>query len=172
MILPNHLLPVLVLPVCADLLRQLVLARLQFSLSLLPCARRHFVFFHAVHVHHEALQVSYPALERIDAAAVLVIVGKVGALAVRGLALAGLEGAVLLEGFGRRCGISGRFGVFAFLRHGVVRCDEVWDWEKLVDEGSRSLSGAQIALGRCHEPRLSLVSPSIGRDTMDKMRII
>jgi hypothetical protein len=144
MILSNHLLPVLVFPACGDLLRQLVLARLQFSLSFLPRARRHLVLLYTIHMHHEALQISYPALERIDAAAVLVIVGKVGALAVRRLALSGLKGAVLFEWFGRRGGVSGGFGVFAFLRHGVgVCCDKVWQWEKLVTEGSRSLSGAE-----------------------------
>jgi hypothetical protein len=52
-------------------------------------------------VRHEALQVSYPALERIRAAAVLVIVREVESPVLRLLVvLAGLEGAVLLEGFG------------------------------------------------------------------------
>jgi hypothetical protein len=75
------------------------------------------MLFYAIHMCEEALQVSYPALERIGAAAVLVIVGEVRALVVLGLlvVLAWLEGAVLLERFGRGGGILGVFDVFALL---------------------------------------------------------
>lgn len=80
------------------------------------------MLLHAVHMREEALQVPYPALERIGAASVLVIVGEVRSPVVLGLlvVLAGLEGPVFLEGL--RCGrdIAWRLVVLALLRHVVV----------------------------------------------------
>jgi hypothetical protein len=121
-VFPNHLLPVFGLSACIKLLRQLVLACLQFSFPLLPCASRHLVFLYAVHVREEALQVSYPALERIGAASVLVIVGEVRSPVVLGLlvVLARLEGAVFLECLGRGRCIARGLVVLALLRHVVV----------------------------------------------------
>ena len=73
-------------------------------------------------MREEALQVPYPALERIGAAPVLVIVGEVWSPVVLGLlvVLAGLERAMFLESLGSGRGISWRLVVLALLRHVVV----------------------------------------------------
>lgn len=116
-VFPNHLLAILGFATRALLLCQFVLAGLKLSLSLLPRASRHLMLGNIVNVGEQSLQVTYPALQRIDAAGVVVVVGEIRPLIELGfcVALTGLEGAVLLEWLRRGGCVIGSVCVLALL---------------------------------------------------------
>jgi hypothetical protein len=102
------------------------------------------VVAYIVDMRKESLQVSYPTFERIGAGALVYVARNVRSLLWLGMALAGLESAVLFERLGgsRRC--FGRFGMLALLRHDCWLRFVIW-WLAAEIFG---IEGREVLVGR------------------------